>query len=300
MTGRYLVDLGDVLRGAGLIVIEWSGWQTRARASGGYSEGRPWCVMWHHTASTADPADDAAYCAYGDPDAPICNLLVDRTGTVWLIAAGATNTNGKGYALTFSRGTVPDDAMNTYAVGVEICNSGVGERYPAAQIDAAFQASLAICAAYGLAPTDVAQHHDWAPDRKIDPARADAVQGGWAPHAVNTSGSWSLLDLRAELDARAQPVEDETMIVELTVGGTDARFLAQLVKQNGTDMILWAEWVNGTDPAQLARLDAYRQLGVPRYALASTQNLAGVGLLGPIPTGDTQHHWTRADFGNVM
>lgn len=205
MTGRYLTDLADVLRAAGVAVVEQDGWQTRARSSGGYASGRPWCVMWHHTASsaTADPASDAAYMSYNADAAPVANLLVARDGAVWVLAAGATNTNGKGNARTFTRGTVPADQMNTYAIGMEIQNTGVGQTYPAAQVDAAFTASLAMCAAYGLDPADVDLHATYAPDRKIDPATAAAVAGPWQPDSTNTSGTWSLADLRAELTRRA-------------------------------------------------------------------------------------------------
>jgi N-acetylmuramoyl-L-alanine amidase len=233
---RYLTELADVLRGAGLAVIEYDGWQTRARGSGGYTGDRPWCVMWHHTASSADPGDDAHYCAVGDPDAPICNALIARDGVVWLIAAGATNTNGKGYPLTFSRGTVPADQMNTHAVGLEICNAGTGEPYPAEQITAVFAVSLAIAAAYGLEPADAAEHAEYAPDRKIDPATAAAVAGSWRPASINSSGTWSPADLRAELARRAgaplpPPVhpgtpappptlEDLSMVVALDENGT--------------------------------------------------------------------------------
>lgn len=241
MTGRYLTELADVLRGAGLTVIEYDGWQTRARSSGGYADGKPWCVMWHHTASNADPGDDAHYCAEGDPDAPICTALIDRAGIVWLIAAGATNTNGKGRPLTFSRGTVPADQMNTHAVGLEICNAGTGEPYPAEQIAACFAASLAIAYAYGLEPADAAEHAEYAPDRKIDPATAAAVAGGWRPAAINSSGTWAPDDLRAELARRAgaelpppyipppthpgtpappPTMEDHSMIVALDQNGT--------------------------------------------------------------------------------
>lgn len=201
---RYLTELAGWLRGAGLAVVEYAGWQTRARSSGGYADGRPWCCMWHHTASRSSPEADAAYIATGSPDAPLANLLIARDGVVWLLAAGATNTNGKGYALTFSRGTVPDDRMNEFAVSIEIANAGTGEPYPPEQIDAAFAASLAVTAGCGLEPTDAANHHDWAPDRKIDCATAAAVAAGsWQPAAVNSSGSWSLVDLRAELSRRA-------------------------------------------------------------------------------------------------
>ena len=205
MTGRYLTDLADVLYAAGLDVVEFEGWQTRARSSGGYADGRPWAVVWHHTASSASIMSDANYCANSE-DAPICNALIARDGQVWVIAAGASNTNGKGGPWTVTRGTVPIDQMNTHAVGLEICNNGVGEPYPAAQIDAVFTASLAICEAYGLAPFDALEHNEWAPDRKIDPATAGAVQGGWRPRSVNTSGTWSGDDLRGELLARAADI----------------------------------------------------------------------------------------------
>ena len=238
MSGRYLVDLADVLRGAGVDVVEYAGWQTRARSSGGYAEGRPWAIVWHHTASRASIESDAAYCAEGDPDAPVCNLLVARDGQVWVIAAGASNTNGKGYAMAFTRGTVPDDQMNTHAVGVEICNDGVGEVYPRAQIDAAFAVSLAIAAAEGLAPDDVATHAEWAPDRKIDPATASAVDpaAGFHPGAVNSSGTWDLDDLRVELAARAgyPPLPDPRPPTPAPDPEGDDMTLTAALESNGT------------------------------------------------------------------
>ena len=51
MGSRYLTDLADVLRAAGLAVTELDGWRDRARGSGGYDDGRPTHVMVHHTAS---------------------------------------------------------------------------------------------------------------------------------------------------------------------------------------------------------------------------------------------------------
>jgi hypothetical protein len=199
----YLVDLVDWIAAAGVDVEGYDGWQSRARGSGGYDPGRPWSVMWHHTASDADLDDDAAYCAEGSPDAPICNAVIGRDGRVVVIAAGATNCNGKGYAMAFSRGVVPNDEMNLYAVSLELCNGGTGEVYPRDQIDAAFAVSLAITSHLDLAPDDVGLHHSYAPDRKVDNAVASAVAGPWAPRAINTSGSWNLDDLRAECRTRA-------------------------------------------------------------------------------------------------
>ena len=201
---QYLEGLADVLRSAGCRVVELEGWQHRGRSGNDpYADGRPWCVMWHHTASAGDGADDADYCTFRSPDAPLCNLVVGRDGVVYVCAGGPTNTNGKGGPLTFSKGTIGVDNMNVHAVGIEISNNGVGMNYPQVQVDACFTASLAVCAAYGLEPDDAAIHAEWAPDRKIDTATATAVDGPWRPGGVNTSGTWNGHDLRAELRRRA-------------------------------------------------------------------------------------------------
>src|SRR5262245_23525648 len=118
MGGLYLTDLAAWLRAAGLSVVEYDGWTTRARSSGGFDTGRPWGVMWHHTASNASPQNDADYMCHGSSDRPICNLMITREGEVWVLAAGATNTNGKGGPWTWSKGQVPKDSMNTYCVGM--------------------------------------------------------------------------------------------------------------------------------------------------------------------------------------
>jgi hypothetical protein len=195
--------MADWFQQAGLAVVRYEGWTTRARSSGGYEPGRPLCVMWHHTASSASPQDDAYYMCHTSSDRPICNVMVDRAGTVWCLAAGATNTNGKGDAKSFSRGTVPANSMNSYAVGMEICNNGIGEDYPQVQIDAAFVVSNVLNANLGNQPGDVCTHQDYAPTRKIDPAVGSAVRGPWQPREINYSGTWSLDDLRAECGVRA-------------------------------------------------------------------------------------------------
>lgn len=201
---QFLTGLADVLRTAGLVVVELDGWQSRGRSGNKpYADGRPWCVMWHHTASGGDGRADADYCTFGSPDRPLANLVIGRDGVVYVCAAGPTNTNGKGGPLTFSRGTVPVDSMNDYAVGIEISNNGVGMTYPQVQVDACFAASNAVTAAYGLEADDVAVHFDWAPNRKIDTATAPAVQGPWRPASVSSSGTWSSFDLRAECRRRS-------------------------------------------------------------------------------------------------
>ena len=224
MGSRYLLDLADVLRAAGLGVVEVDQWGTRARSSGGFDGDRPWAIMWHHTASQTDPENDVSYICYGSPDAPISNLYLARDGTVWVCAAGGTNTNGKGDAQIMSRGVVPADSMNTHAIGIEAANNGLGEPWPREQVDAYFRVNNALAEAYGLLPDDCCTHHQYAKDRKIDPATAAAVQGPWQPNSVTTSGTWSLDDIRSECWLRAddlpppRPQEDDMYLATLSNG----------------------------------------------------------------------------------
>ena len=201
MGNTYLTWLADDLEAAGLQVVRYEGWTTRARSSGGYG-GQPLCVMWHHTASQTSPANDSYYMCHSSSDRPICNLLVARDGVVWVLAAGATNTNGKGKAHNFSRGSVPTDQMNQWAVGMELANNGVGEPYVQQQIDAAFTASNTINRRCGNQPSDVCTHQHYAPDRKIDPATCN-VQGPWRPNPCTSSNTWDLGDLLTECERRA-------------------------------------------------------------------------------------------------
>jgi hypothetical protein len=223
MTGIYYPDILDVLRAAGCQVAEsatTNGWQTRARSSGGFPSA-PLGVQWHHTASSTSPANDLSWQIVGCDDAPVGNMLLDRTGCFWPVAAGAANTAGKGGPLSLSRGTIPADSANTRTFALEVANSGVGEAWPVAQIDAYFAGSNALNERFGNAPADVFSHAlgsgDGWTNRKIDPATAAAVQGPWRPRSVNSSGTWSLADIRAECTRRAgatpapQPPEDDDM-----------------------------------------------------------------------------------------
>jgi hypothetical protein len=181
MAGTYLTDLAQVLRSAGLTVIDVPGWQNRARSSGGYVNGRPTHLMLHHTASAArtDGQDDVNYIVNVAADRPITNLYLDRFGRFWACAAGATNTNGKG--VDTWGGGVPNDRMNEYAISIEMANNGVGEPYPQVQQDAVMRASIALCVRYRIPSEFVRSHFEWAPTRKIDvsgPSRWAAI-GKW-------------------------------------------------------------------------------------------------------------------------
>lgn len=225
--GGIYYDLASILSDAGCKVGENSinaGWQTRARSSGGFPSP-PLAVWWHHTASKTSVEGDLQWQCHSCPDKPVGNMLLDRTGTFWPVAAGASNCAGKGGPAPFSRGTVPLDSGNTRGFQIECANNGLGEPYPQAQIDAYFRGSNALNAFVANQPTDVITHYVWAPSRKIDPATNTAVEGPWRPRAVTSSGTWNLDDIRAECVRRAnagptptpepepEPEEEEDMMM---------------------------------------------------------------------------------------
>lgn len=205
MGARYLTDLADVCRRAGLVVHEDNGWQTRARSSGGYDSGRPNHVMVHHTASNTSPANDVNYICRGADAAPIANLYLARTGEVWVCAAGATNTNGSGIDPC---GHAPNDSMNTHAVGIEAASSGLPDSvWPPEQQDAYVRLVRALCDAYGVPESRIHTHHSYAPSRKIDPAGP----AQWPP--INSSGTWNEDAFQASVASSSgttpTPEEDE-------------------------------------------------------------------------------------------
>jgi hypothetical protein len=202
-----------------------------------------------------------------------------------------------------SRGVVPQDQMNTHAVGIEAANNGVGEPWTQQQIDAYFKLSLALTRNLGLGPADVCSHQRYAPDRKVDPATAAAVQGPWRPGSVNSSGSWNNDHIQAECIERSAPLpppEEDVQVVEIQVDGANASFIGYRVQQGGLALIPWVEWVNGADPAQLARLQSYRNVPIPTHRMTSIDDFKGVTLIGPVPTGDALYSWSRSNFGNVV
>jgi hypothetical protein len=179
MGSRYLTDLADVVRGAGLAVVEDPAGRAGARV-GYYSGGLPCAVMIHHTASgpSSDGQPDCDYMCYRADARPIANLLLSRTGQVWVMAAGATNTNGSGGPL----GPVPSDSMNSSAIGIEAGNDGVGEPWPQTQQEAYTTLVRALCDRYAIDVGNVHSHAEWAPGRKVDPA---------GPSRWTASGTWN-------------------------------------------------------------------------------------------------------------
>ncbi len=180
--GTYLTDLADVCRRTGFPVIECDGWQQRGRggaggdSTGGYEAGAPSHVIVHHTASgpSSDGWPDVTYCLTAQ-DNPIGNLYLSRDGTVYVMAGGASNTNGSGHDPC---GIVSDDNMNAKSLAIEAGNGGTGEPWPEPQQACYVLLVAELGAAYGIGAGQVHSHFEWAPGRKIDPAGESAYASG--------------------------------------------------------------------------------------------------------------------------
>lgn len=196
MGSKYLTDLADVCRRTGYRVIEVGGpsregpeWKQRARGSGGYESGRPNHIMVHHTASgpSSDGWQGVNYITFEHENEPLANLYLSRTGDIYVCAGGATNTNGTGLCI---HGAVPEDSMNSYAIGIEAANDGVGERWPDAQLDCYGKLCHVLKDAYGIPYVEA--HYEYAPDRKVDPAG-----NSWYAEGKD---KWRMDEFRADID----------------------------------------------------------------------------------------------------
>lgn len=154
------------LRGWGLNVQERINWQNRGRPYNFY----PRAIMCHHTASGSMSgnfaSENVVVNGRSDLSGPLCHILLGRDGTVKLIAAGYANHAGYGGP----RAGIPANQGNTYSIGIEAENNGVGEPWSKAQLNAYYR----LCAALlqWIGSNDVSKvigHKEWT-SRKIDPA----------------------------------------------------------------------------------------------------------------------------------
>lgn len=152
--------IADRLRAAGLKVVEIQGWKTR-----GSSYFAPEGSVDHHTAgSRTGNVPSLGICTNGRADlpGPLCNVLIGRDGTCYVIAAGRANHAGKGGWEGLSG--------NSTVYGVERENVGTSaEPWTEEQTLTAARCHVALMA--WKPKYDVkfcAQHKEWAPGRKSD------------------------------------------------------------------------------------------------------------------------------------
>ena len=164
--------LGDVLRAAGIQVIEEGDWRARGRP-GAFE---PIGVLWHHTASTSSPSRPAPSLSVvingrSDLPGPLCHALVDYNGVFRLIAAGRANHAGR----SGGSGPIPVGDGNTMLIGWEIDYagdqpSGPDQAMTPAQYTASVKATAAVLRRLGRDASFARGHRETSTTGKPDPS----------------------------------------------------------------------------------------------------------------------------------
>ncbi|MGC4964235.1 N-acetylmuramoyl-L-alanine amidase [Gordonia sp. DT101] len=156
--------LADVLRAEGLKVVEHAGWKQRGH--GDFRDIRG--IICHHTAGGG--ASDWVIVQNGRSDlpGPLAQLVLERDGAVRVIAAGVCWHAGRG-----SWSGWPTNNANYHTIGIEAVNNGVGQPWPAVQLDAYKRVCKAIAKRVGFGANMIAGHKEYSSEGKIDPFGID-------------------------------------------------------------------------------------------------------------------------------
>ncbi len=165
MTTFSLTWLPQVLKDAGLNVIEEPGWQERGRGDVGQIAG----VICHHTGGSKNgnlPTLPILINGREDLRGPLAQLGLGRDGTFHVIAAGRCNHAGKGSWQSITTG-------NSSFIGIEAENTGAtnDSPWPAVQLDAYRRGVAAILKHIKRGAEFCAGHKEYAlpRGRKDDP-----------------------------------------------------------------------------------------------------------------------------------
>lgn len=162
----YDTGLADRLRkDPSLTVKEIDGWRSRSNGSSSFN---PVVFVRHHTAgpppgATSSKTPSLSICVNGRPDlgGPLCNLYIGFDGVVYVVAAGPANHAG-----TPDGGSYKGATGNSTSYGLEIEHPGTSP-LPAP----IHEISARACAATirgSFDESQVCDHKEWAPSRKID------------------------------------------------------------------------------------------------------------------------------------
>ena len=166
---RYLTDLADVLRKAGLDVVEMPGWKTRGRPGAFDPKG----VLCHHTAGAGDGYNDAwgmATNGRADLNPPLAQLALSRKGTWYVLAAGRANHAGRCKAIGGLQ-PYPGESYgdgNAQLLGIEAQNRGTdAEDWSPTQYRSYVRGVAALTKHYGW--RIVFGHKETSTSGKVDP-----------------------------------------------------------------------------------------------------------------------------------
>lgn len=179
MKGTYLwaTWLADALRADPVLapyVVEEPGWESRGRPPSDFSF-TPHFVLSHHTACGTGTTpqqciQQITYNGNSGAPPPISQLLISREPIVYILAAGRANHAGSGTWMDGTEG-------NGFAIGIEVCNNGTGERWGDLQVELYRRTAAAIFNHFGYYSTDRVDTHFAYTHRKpnndnvkIDPA----------------------------------------------------------------------------------------------------------------------------------
>jgi hypothetical protein len=240
MTGTYHRGLAAIARRTGFPVIEVAGWQTRGKDSNGNPAGmvaRPTGVDCHHTASGRLSGDipTLGILTYGRSDLrnSLCAYGLARSGRIYVVAAGQSWHAGLVYDTRFD---------NAHAFGIEAENDGIGERWPAAQMEAYARLCAELCRAFGIPPSMVRDHREicYPAGRKIDRTgiASNAFRSAVAARLANPTASEDLDMNDADMDKLAgkigEAVKNELVNYRMKSDATGELSLGQLlVRQYG-------------------------------------------------------------------
>lgn len=192
----YLNDLADVLRRAGLNVVEVGGW--RGHNHGAMRAVRS--IVCHHTAGPWGGGDYPSFGTVrnGRPGlpGPLSQLGLGRSGTVYVFSNG----------VSWHAGTTIDSSVygNYYAIGIEAENAGTGQPWPPAQVEAYAKLCAALCKHYNIPVSRVRGHKEicYPAGRKIDPHGLPGDMNGHRARVQRymRSGGGSAPPAAAEID----------------------------------------------------------------------------------------------------
>ncbi len=163
-----LTGLADILRGAGLNVVEVAGWKTRGHGVMNSVKG----ILIHHTAGPATgdyPSLNVVRDGTSSLSGPLAQLGLGRTGKWYVIAAGRC----------YHAGSTIDDSIygNGNAIGIEAEGTGLPAtdsghtHWPEVQYQSYVKGVKALQKAYGVPTARVLGHKEAGvpKGRKIDP-----------------------------------------------------------------------------------------------------------------------------------
>ena len=280
----YASDLAETCRKAGLKVVEVPGWQTRGH--GPLAAVRT--IVCHHTAGPSAAADPSPFPSLKvvrdgrfnsrtqqwDLRGPLAQLGLGRDGTVYVIASG----------VAWHAGAVRDASYgNSYALGIEAENDGIGEPWPAAQMAAYVRLCAALVNAYGLTSARVLAHREvCAPvGRKIDPTgiampdfRAQVARVAEGLKRPTRGGIIRVLRPKFTLGR----VLVEAKPGEKPMSGGDVRAVQRRLQELGHELPKWgADGVYGDETADAVEIEQRRAKLTPdrKVGPATTKALRG-------------------------